>query len=186
MESTGTIDIPVMLDDLKEKGISRFTYFSIEYDRPAVGWELGMDIARIPVFLIGLSAIVWRPVGQESYKFITPDMIEDIFVQAEHHDGLFIDVNEIWFPNLLLSQFTNNRGDVFRVKQGLFSLAYSFQAGELVLDELLRSADHFSGDIYFSEAETNAYKQWSARQIEIAKETYPKNRGLEIKWIEES
>lgn len=186
-ETLESIEIPVLLDDFKDfenLKMSRFTYFTIECDEPSLGWELELKEARIPICLIGLSAIAWRPIDERFHEFKNLQLIDDLFNTIEEDGNLFIESEEIWFPNYMFSKFSKNRGDVFRVKLDLFNLAFRYQSGKIEMKEYISKADRFINGIRLSEEETAAFRNWSNEQVSVAKEIYPKNKELEIKWRE--
>ncbi len=184
-ETLKSIEIPVLLDDFKDFDdlkMSRFTYYTIECDELSLGWEIELEKIRIPVCLIGLSAIVWRPIDEKLHEFTNPQLIDDLFNAIEEKENLFIEFEEIWIPNYIFSKLSKNRGDVFRLKLDLFNYAFRYQSGKLEMEEYTTGVDRFINDIKFSEAETDAFKNWSNEQVSVAKELYPKNKELEIKW----
>ncbi|MHC4359021.1 MAG: hypothetical protein ACYSTQ_09520 [Planctomycetota bacterium] len=59
--------IPIIIDDIKRYDkfrMSRCTFFSIAYDLPSPDWVLELEDSSIPFFLLGLSGIIWKPMGK--------------------------------------------------------------------------------------------------------------------------
>ena len=79
--------IPVILDDIRKYDrcyMSRCTYFimesdlSVESNALSPNWMLVMQALNVPFYLLGLSGIIWKPLG-DSYVFDSPDSIRDLF-----------------------------------------------------------------------------------------------------------
>lgn len=104
--------IPIMVDDVKNYinfNMTRCSYFSIECDLPSSGWILELKKRDIPFYLISLSGVIEGPVG-DNYIFNSSELIEELFDIVEEIPELFIDVNDIWLPNLLFKYSLLKRG----------------------------------------------------------------------------
>jgi hypothetical protein len=97
--------VPVLIDDSKNYPnfeMTRCTYFTIECDEPSPGWVLGLREKKIAFHLISLSGIIFAP-SLEKMTFDSQEEIEKTFTTIEDHPSLFIDINDVWLPNFLIS-----------------------------------------------------------------------------------
>ena len=178
--------IPIMIDDIKQyKGfdMTRCTYFSIESDIPAGEWILRLKDLEIPFYLIGLSGIITEPIGDKA-EFDSPHLIDEIFKTIEESPELFVDINDIWLPNFMFKDFPHARGSVFRSKERLFAEAIRFREDKIPTERFEKSCRELKDDLSYSEKETQPFKDWAKKQIDMAKKTYPKNPELALKWRE--
>lgn len=176
-----TFDIPVIVDDVKNYrnfSMTRCTYFTIECDVPSPNWVLGLKNKSIPFVLIGLSGVVSKPIG-DSALFHTPESIEELFNTIETSPSLYIDMNDLWLPNVLF-QAPHRRGQVYRVENKLFNEAYLFREEKISEDHFLHRCSNLRPEIRYSEKETHSFENWGKLQIEKAKGVYPKNKNLEL------
>jgi hypothetical protein len=174
--------IPVILDDIKKYedfDMSRCSYFTIESDlatessTPSPNWTLMLQAMNIPFYLIGLSGIIWKPLG-EDHIFDSAEMIDDLFDIIESCMELYVDVNDIWLPNYLFHGLPHKRGYVYRITGQLFITAYRYRQEQISRDQFLEFCEEASSDIVFSEVETQAFSEWEKIQIRQAREIYPK------------
>lgn len=175
--------IPVIVDDVKtypDFEMTRCTYFTIESDTPSPDWILGLGNLDIPFYLLGLSGIIWKPVKGDFFD--NPDLIEKLFNAIEEGPGLYIDVNDIWLPNYLFYSSKSKRGDVYRIGEELFNKAYLYREDRISKEEFLMFCEKLEEELYFSEKEAYSFRRWGKDQIAMAKQIYPKNRELELKW----
>jgi hypothetical protein len=178
-------DVPVVVDDVKSYGkfkMTRCTYLTIECDIPSPDWVLGLRKKSIPFQLIGLSGLIIGPAGG-GRLFESFDSIEALFNTIESHPSLFVDINDLWLPNKLF-QSHPHRGQVYRVESRLFHVAYLYREERISEGQFLRQCNGLKGNIRFSKKETRSFENWSRFQIQKAKDSFPKNRGLELKWHE--
>jgi hypothetical protein len=182
-EKDRIFDVPVVVDDVKRYGkfrMTRCTYFTIECDVPSSNWVLGLEKKSIPFLLIGFSGLIIRPTGDGPF-FESPDSIEKLFNTVESHPSLYVDINDFWLPNHLFQE-PHRRGQVYRVGSKLFHLAYLYREERISEGQFLRRCRELRTNIRFSKKETRSFENWSRLQIERARESYPKNKGLELKW----
>jgi hypothetical protein len=177
------ISIPLLIDDVKNYHnfkMARCTYFSIQCDVPSPNWQLGLGRLVVPFFLVGLSGIIFKPLGNRVI-FSSHQLIEDLFNVIEEHPSFFIDTNDIWMPNNI---FFNSpmRGQVYRVDYKLFMEAYLFREEKISKDKFIGLCEEMKGNIRYSEEETVSFKHWGELQIKEAKHLYPKNIELELKY----
>jgi hypothetical protein len=180
-----TFDVPVVVDDVKCYGkfkITRCTYFTIECDAPSSNWVLELEKKSIPFLLIGLSGLIVRPIGG-GRLFESSDSLDELFNTIESHPSLYVDINDLWLPNKLF-QGVPHRGDVYRVGIELFHVAYLYREERISEDQFSRQCSERKGNIRFSKKETRSVENWSRFQIQKAKDSFPKNKGLRLEYRE--
>jgi len=178
-----TFDVPVVVDDVKRYGkfkMTRCTYFTIECDVASSDWVLQLGKKSIPFLLIGLSGLIIEPMGG-GRLFRSSDSIDELFNTVERHPSLYVDVNDFWLPNKLFKGFPH-RGQVYRVGSKLFHVAYLYREERVSERQFLRRCSELKSYFRFSKQETRSFTGWSRLQIERARDSYPKNKGLELKW----
>jgi hypothetical protein len=175
--------VPVMIDDLKEIGnfrMTRATYFYVESLEPSPDILLEFGELEFPVFSLEFSGVIYRPLG-DTEIFESSDLIENIFLEVEKHESFYVDSDNLWIPNRMFDR-RPARGDVYRLNYSLFSKLYTLCKDDASLDDRARKLVAPSGDIAFSEKETEAFKDWTNSIIEEAKRVYPKDRNLKLVW----
>ncbi len=180
-----TLYIPVIIDDVKRYGrfqMTRCTYFTIECDTPSSEWTLDVEGQRIPIYMLGLSGIIWKPVGKAEL-FGSVYLIDELFDAIERNPALFVDVNEVWFPNFLFTPPDNKRGSLYRVSEELFAKAYLFASARIGKKEFVNYCKGVSRTmaIWYSKEETEAFSQWQKTHIEGARQLYHKAPALKLK-----
>jgi len=178
-----SFDIPVIIDDVKryrEFEMTRCTYFTIECDLPSPNWVLGLNSKSIPFLLIGLSGIIFKPLG-DNVVFESMESIDELFNTIESHSSLYVDTNDIWLPNNLFQDLWR-RGQVYRMDSKLFNQTFLYRQERISEDQFLRSCKELRGRIFYSEKETHSFEGWAKLQIEKAKSLYPKSKNYELKW----
>jgi hypothetical protein len=178
-----TFDVPVVVDDVKRYGkfkMTRCTYFTIECDAPSSNWVLELGKKSIPFLLIGLSGLIVRPIGG-GRLFESSDSIDELFKTIESDPSLYVDINDLWLPNKLF-QGLPHRGEVYRVGSRLFHVAYLCREERISEDQFFRQCSELKSLIRLSKKETRSFASWSRLQIERARDSYPKSKGLELKW----
>jgi hypothetical protein len=181
-------DIPVVIDAVrvhKEFSMVRCNYFSVECDSPTSGLAISVGGEQLPLLILGLVGIITRPLGAE--RFSSVDLIEDLFKRIEDQDGLLIDVDDLWLPLLLFDSInmTPDIGHVYRLKSDLFALAFSFREGNMDVDTFIAGCKRLPQSVLFSEDEMSAFSAWRKLQIETAKELYPKNGEIRLRYRNE-
>lgn len=178
------ISVPIIIDDVRknpEFPIVRCTFFTIENDMLSPDWKMTLSNHRVSFHLLGLSGVIWKPI--RGVTFSDPSQIEELFGIVERDPELHIGINDIWFPDWLFDEHIK-RGEVCRVSENLFRMGYLFRGDRISKEEFLRYCHKFRDNLRLSITETESFRKWSSMQIEHAKETYPKNRGLALKWLE--
>lgn len=152
-------DAPVFVDAIaseQEVPIVRVTYLTIECVDPAWGWSLSIQGERIPIGLLGLSAVVLRPF--DDARFRQPSQFDDLIRRVESQPGFSVETGDLWLPRPLFKE--SQAGDVFRMSATLFGVAHQYRYGRADRREFVGTADRLSQEISFSEEETKAYRQW--------------------------
>ncbi|MDO8588443.1 MAG: hypothetical protein Q7T82_15555 [Armatimonadota bacterium] len=65
-----------------------------------------------------------------------------------------------------------------------FLAAYRYRRDMISQDELVETCSAHSSSVRFSEPETRAFAKWMDNQVEMARETYPKDSSLALAWTE--
>ena len=172
-----------MIDDRKEIGdfrMTRATYFYVESIEPST--DIPTEIAEIdlPVFSLEFSGIIYKPLKGEEI-FTNSEQIEDLYLEVEKHESLYVDSDNIWVPNRLFNR-QPERGDIFRINHVLFIQLYVLCKDDAHLYVHMENVQASEGEIVFSEIETEAFNAWIASIIEKAKTNYPKNPELKLDW----
>lgn len=176
--------VPVLIDDFKSSDkihMTRCNYFSIETDSPSFGWTLELSNTQIPFIMMGLSGIITRSL--KGGPFTDLNSIKSLFVAIEENPALYVDINEIWLPNILFKR-NANRGDVYRISEKLFISSLNFQKRQIQLKHFQEIALEFRTNMIYSELESISFRNWEKEIINQAREIYPKNKELELKWFE--
>jgi len=175
--------IPVIVDSVKQLDnfrMTRCTYLSIENDTPSPDWTLNNEL---PFMLNTLSGIIMEPFG--GGEFVDVGLIDDLFNQIQDTYEFFIGINDLWLPNIIFPLKKYSQGDVFRIDTALFKVAYLYNNGRISDDEYMEKCLHLKEEvplILFSEVETAAFTRWAERQIDAAKQAYPKDETLALEW----
>jgi len=175
--------VPVVVDDVKSYGkfkMARCTYFTIECDAPSSNWVLELGKKSIPFLLIGLSGLIVRPIGG-SHLFESSDSIDELLDTIEAHPSLYVDINDLWLPNRLF-QGLPHRSQVYRVGFKLFHVAYLYREERISEEQFLRQCSQLRSPVRLSKKETHSFENWSRFQIQKAKDSFPKNKGLKLEY----
>ena len=180
----GIRSIPIMIDSIKKYkdfSMSRCTYFTVESDTPSPNWIINLEHLRIPFYLLGISGIIWKPLGDQ-LTFKSPDLVDELFEAIERIPELYVDINDIWLPNFLFRPGSPKRGNVYRVAEKLFAEAYRYRQDQIQQKKFLLYCEEAIRLISFSGIETKSFHEWEMNQIAIAKNIYPKNKEFALKW----
>jgi len=179
-----TRSVPLIIDDVRKNPdfpIVRCSFFTIENDMPSPDWRMTLSNHRVSFHLLGLSGVIWKPTKGTTFNH--PARIDELFEIIERDPELHIGIIDIWFPDWLFGEHVK-RGDVYRVSEDLFRMGYLFRRDRISKEEFLEFCHKFRDNIRISAKEAESFRKWSATQIESAKEAYPKNRDLALKWRE--
>lgn len=180
--------IPVQIDDIKQHdrlGLTRCTYFCVACDDPSPGWTLTLSGRSLPMMLVDLSGVLWRPASHVGETFSDAAEISELFAAIEQHGDLYVDIDSLWLPNSLLKEVPARRGTTLRVGLPLFALGVRFYDGRIGTDEFIADAGEMMGQIAYDEREDAAFRQWALNQVSEVTESYPKNAELALEWREE-
>jgi len=181
------ITVPLMVDDVKslpEFAFSRCSYFTIECDVPAAGWELTLGAAEIPFLMIGLSGIIYRPSGASAI-FRSPGEIESLFETIEEDDRLSVGTADIWLPNEAIAHILPDRkprGVTFRVGQELFLDSLAFRLEKMSQEQFEETALTLSEEVTYAEEEDKAFLEWRQKQVDLAREQYHEKEELALEY----
>ncbi|HEX7320648.1 MAG TPA: hypothetical protein VF399_09895 [bacterium] len=179
--------IPIIVDDIKNYAdfeMTRCTYFIIESDIPSPGWILGLGRFKFPFYLLGLSGIISIPLGVEN-RFNTSETIQSLFDEIESNTNLYVTVNDIWLPNSLFKRNYHKRGCVYRITTELFIKAYEYRYNRIHKEQFIENCRELRGRFTYSDDETSSFTSWAQGIVKKAKNIYPKNRELALRWQEE-
>ncbi len=180
-QSIPQVTIPVFVDSVKrELGLARMTYFSIEAEQPSPDWMLSLGGQSIPLYLISMSGIIHRPTPEQS-TFQSAAQIDKLFDSIEQDQTLMVDINHIWLPDFVLSE-PYTRSDVYRIGAELFTEALNFVNSQIGKSAFLEVCKAHLETVSRSDRETLAFKEWGDLQVKNAKDQFPKDRSLELKW----
>jgi len=179
--------IPVIVDDVKFQpgfAVTRCRYYAIACDIPAPAWVQFPERARLPFLLVGLSGIIYKPLGQKRL-FNTSDRIEALFDAVDSDPEMYIDSNDIWLPNLLFEragEANPRRGQVWRISTSLFTLADQARRERLTIEKLEEACTTLEGDaLRFSPSETRGFRAWGQAQIAKASRIYHSDLSKNLK-----
>ena len=182
-------DIPIVVDAVKTESsfqMVRCNYLCVECDSPKEGWTLGIGNASYPFLMLGLIGIITRPFGAE--RFYNVDLIEDLFTQIEDEADLLIDIDDLWLPIFLFENINNvpDIGNVYRIDNEAFTLAYHFREGRLDQEEFVNLCRELDQPILSSDEEMMAFSRWREIQINEAREQYPKNDNFALSYEDDN
>lgn len=153
------LDVPVFVDAMTDSSwfpSVRCSFLTIEVDGPVAGWELRIRNIPIPVMLLGLAAVVTRPIAAALFR--APQDFEELLRLGEAEFGWTIQTDDIWLPARL---FRNAYpGEVYRVGSRLFLLALRYRNGAMSQKRFLDETLEMAGEIQISETETKAFQRW--------------------------
>lgn len=172
--------VPIIVDDIRAGGLVRLNYLCVETDTPKAGWALNISDSSLPFLLLSLAGVILHPF--DALVFDTPLSIENLFLTLEEKLGFDVAIGNVWLPASIFKEKVDP-GSVFRVDSSLFQRAYSLREmsvniGTDALDVSWASLFDQLRDLpppQFSNLETEAFSQWSERQIADASEPGRKN-----------
>ncbi len=176
--------LPVLVDkfitDTSERFV-RCSYFTVECEEPQPGWAVEYNNKRLPVFLIGLRGIIWKPLGRGKY-FNTRLQVQKLFHEIEQNKLLLVELDEILIPTSLFQDTKVYRGQVYRVRDDLFQIAYKYRTDRISKKEFYRMIDEFSSSdrksdnitskkplLWLSEKESKSFMEWENVVVEEAR-----------------
>lgn len=169
------LSIPMWIDDIKKAGsfkMTRLSYFVAEADEPTDDCAIMLGKANIPVIICGFSIAICQPSSTKR-SFDSAAELDKLFDYIEDKCDLSIETPDIWLPNgLFKSNHSPKRGDVYHIKQRLFTAALAFRTGRSSQQDFEKWCEKTSEKATYSDMETKVFAEWSTKQTEKAKEIY--------------
>jgi hypothetical protein len=169
-----------MIDDVK---VVRAMYLIITSETPVPGGivQPGTE-AALSIPILGQMGVIYRP-DISSETFATPEQIEALFAALEVTLNYAVELEDIWIPeDWLQHRPTISRGELYRLTFDLFEACYRYREGIMTQIGSLTDLNPEPQEIQFSAEETQAFRDWNQQQIQNAKDIYPKNTDLALKW----
>lgn len=181
-----SVSIPVSIDairDVNETPMARATYLIVTSEAPTPGWVVGLRReVGLPLRVLGQVGVIYRP-SRWSTRFRSASQIERLFDLVESNRALSIETEDLWIPiSWMMHGHEQKRGDVYRVDLALFQRGFRFRDEQLSQSSFLETSP--KGQISFSLKETEVFRDWASRQIEIARTSYPKNSARALPWTD--
>jgi hypothetical protein len=172
-------DVPILIETPGRSFFQmvRCHYMSVECDDPRPGWGLQVDGLSMPFLMLNLVGIVYQPLG--AARFDSFGLIDQFFERIEEQASLSLNFEDIWLPSFLF-QAQPAVGDVYRVGNDLFVLAYQFRDGRHTQEDFEAHCRKLQREIVLSEDETRAFKGWTAEQVSSARNRPPKNPNFQL------
>lgn len=136
----------------------------------------------MPFLMLNLVGIVQQPFGAP--RFSTYGLIDGLFQLIEDQASLTINFEDIWLPDFLMHP-KPGVGDVYRVGNKLFVVAFQYRDGRHSRDTFESLSKELHREIVISEEETRAFKGWTAEQFSTAQNRPAKNPNLRLPTREE-
>jgi hypothetical protein len=179
-----SFDLPIIIDDQKnfdDFNMTRCSYYTIECEDPVGNWEMKLRERNIPCHLLGISGVIFKPIGEKRY-FESPEDIDELFDSIER-DPYYIDSDYIWLPNLLLKEA--KRGQVYRITNDLLNKAIQFKDKRITINEFKSYCKEYMESISPSEKETETFNKWEEYQIRKLIDLYHEDLSKHLKYREE-
>jgi hypothetical protein len=190
----GPFDIPALIDDVKrlaDFNMTRLTFFTIETTTAVDDWVALLRERGVPFLLLGISPVIHRP-NLEAARFGSTGQIDQLLNAIEEIEGLVVETAHIWVPNFVFEDSDRpdlspsgedaavTRGAVWRLSFGLFQKALLFQREIIGAAGFSEQCRELMGSptapVTHSPEETRIFRDWSAAQIEEARQKYQKRR----------
>ena len=163
------------IDDIKKAGgfkMTRLSYFVAEADEPTDDCAVILGKANIPVIICGLSIAICQPSSAKR-RFESAAELDKLFDYIEDKCALSIETPDLWLPNgLFESKHSPKRGDVYRIKQRLFTAALAFRTSRSNQKDFEQWCVKSREKPTYSDKETKVFAKWSTMQTEHAKRIY--------------
>jgi len=190
---SGPYTIPILVDDVKQLqgfNMTRGTFFTIDASGMGDDWVAILRGRGVPFLLLGETSSLHRPdLVREKFDSVTS--IDRLFERIEEVEGLVVESEHIWLPNFLFDPHIGmystkekpiplERGAAWRVGFGLFQMALTFRQEVIEADTYMERCRQLikAGqiEIGYSQEETEAFRAWSAEQIEAARKNFLQQR----------
>jgi len=176
--------IPVRIDSVKQIGEfqrTRCIYYRVEFDDMLLQgpFSLSMQDTNLRIEFANWNwAVLSGSMNDfdEKNLFDSSQAINQIFQTIEEFDEIFLDLGHIWLPNdmpALVSQ--NNKiciGDVYRLSARVFYRCYLLASERIKENEWYEYCMSHPEDLWLSEQETTAFRNWRNEEIEKTKTRY--------------
>lgn len=189
----GPYTIPILVDDVKQLqgfNMTRGTFFTIDASGMGDDWAAILRGRGVPFLLMGVTVSLHRPdLVRETFDSVTS--VDRLFERIEEVEGLVVESEHIWLPNFLFDPYIGmylpkekpvplERGAVWRVGFGLFQIALTFRQEVIEADTYMERCwqliEAGQIEIGYSQIETDAFRAWSAEQIEAARKNFLQQR----------
>ena len=170
VDSTGVVDGVEM---------TRCTYFYVRPGEPqATSFLPGEE--PFPLLLIDLEGVIVAGLGGR--LFDSPAVIADLFNYIRTHTPYVVTTSYLWLPQQLVRDAVSGRparGDVLRLYAPWFLQAcgYGRTAEPLAFTEVPPAVR----PLYFSAAETQAFKEWTGLTVERVRRRYHSRPELNLR-----
>jgi hypothetical protein len=171
--------IPLVVDverNIDGYEMVRCAYYSIESETPLLGTEIEIQGTDHPFLFLHLEAIfLGSPINQD--YFYSTDDIDAMYEFTESHEGLFVDINDIWIPISWFGKQEIKQGRIFRIPVDRFIACWKFRHDHIAVEELI-ATDLKEVAVYldYSEEESRSFDEWTRLQISQSQEFYHSNR----------
>jgi hypothetical protein len=176
--------VPVFMDNSGysgELGLSRFSYFFVEFDEPGEAAAPFEGYGAIPFLLMDLEGVILTPLGDRT-EFDTPDTISDLLEFIHEKTPYVVSTSYIWLPDEILRKHVGadlKRGDVVRVAAPLFVRAcrHARTPAADAFDDML----DLDRAVIDSPVETESFRKWTDRTVERVRKRYRSDTGMNLK-----
>lgn len=176
------VDVERNIDGIK---MIRCSYYSIQSDEPMPNWSLNIGRNNAAMLLLNLEAILLgSPDSPDNFRNVND--IDAMYYLVEEHEGLFVDINDIWVPKRWFGKDDLKQGLLFRISQESFSWCWKFRNDVISAEEFLAFEKEMKDSyLRFSEEETNAFYMWTEKQILQSRDIYQEKREQYLQKIKE-
>ncbi|NND34132.1 MAG: hypothetical protein HKN76_16210 [Saprospiraceae bacterium] len=175
------VDVIRMIDGYE---MVRCAYYSIESETPLLDTEIEIEGKNNPFLFIQMEAIFLGSPDRLDHFNSTSD-IDAMYEFAERHDGIFVDINDVWVPLTWFDQTEIKSGMVFRIPIDKFISCWKFRHNHIAVEVFLaeeikeiRTKQKALARPYLvhSKGETSTFEEWTQQQISQSREIYQNNR----------
>lgn len=179
-ETPNKTTIPLAVDAVRtidSYKMARCAYYSIASETPMLDTTIQINGANRPFLFIQYEAIFLSSPYTKGH-FSSIDEVNAMYEYAEQHDGIFVDINDIWVPYAWFGVEAVEIGTIFRITVEHFIRCWKFRNDQIAVDELLGDPDRYEAEsiLSYSNEETNAFKSWADQQIAQSQKIYRENR----------
>ena len=189
--------VPVIIDverNIDGYPMIRCSYMSVQADEPVPQLHLEANDATFPILLLNMEAIILGTPGG-SDVFDNVDDIERMYDYVEAEEKLFLDINDIWIPKAWFGKNRIRQGLLYRMPVDRFVNCWKLRNDKISSEEMFKEEDILDDAVVYkyadtpvmeySEQESNAFNNWTKKQIERSREIYQANRDRTLQKIRE-